>query len=226
MTRERRCADWYLVPAEQVRAALLESGCDPSRVILLPYGVDTDRFRPEHADRESAPALRLLFVGGNSERKGLPLLLEALEGLEFPVELSVVGASDATGRRLRAGAPNSVIWHGNVPKLEVHRYFEQADVFVLPTKGEGSALAVLEAMSAGLPVVTTQHAGAVITDGLDGMLVPVDDARSLVHALRAMTSSELRARLGVAARQTVQADYSWKAYRARILDFYHGIGVC
>jgi glycosyltransferase involved in cell wall biosynthesis len=125
--------------------------------------------------------VRLLFVGGDFERKGGTDLIEAMRVLDRPVELDVVSSSAVapTGLpvRVHAGvAANSPI---------ITELFRRADVFVLPSRGDCTPLAVAEALACGLPVVATPVGGMpeLVRHGENGLLVPPSDPRQLARAL-------------------------------------------
>jgi glycosyltransferase involved in cell wall biosynthesis len=81
--------------------------------------------------------------------------------------------------------------------------FRTADLFCLPSLAEGMARVTLEAMAAGVPLVVTRSAGAPLTDGLEGMIVPERDGAALADAIRLVAEDrELRARMSVAALET------------------------
>jgi glycosyltransferase involved in cell wall biosynthesis len=217
---DHRLSDIFLVPSVQVAGYLTAVGVSRDAIEAVPYGVDLDRFVPHPITYRADPRLEVLFVGGDTERKGLSVLLEAMGSgtLADKLRLTIVGATDPAGSKLKRANPQHR-WLGSLPKGSVHGEFRKADIFVLPTKREGSALVVLEAMASGLAVVTTRAAGSPIIDGQDGLLV--DDVVALRRALeRLVGDASLRRRLGVAARAHVEMDLSWESYRRRLREVY------
>jgi glycosyltransferase involved in cell wall biosynthesis len=90
--------------------------------------------------------------------------------------------------------------------------YAEHDIFVFPSLSEGMPLTLLEAMAAGMPVVTTETSGMadVVEDGFNGLLVPPADTESLVEAIeRLLRSADLRKRLGQQAQETMQR-YTWE----------------
>ncbi|MEX0921657.1 MAG: glycosyltransferase family 4 protein [Rhodovibrionaceae bacterium] len=209
--REVLLAERILAPSPYVRETLVEVGVAPERISLLPYGVDSVRFRPAEGCRGAGP-LRLLYVGQITQRKGLRYLLEAMRLLrDEEVELTLVGeimvpqAALAPYRGLYRHLPNQ-------PYHRIHEVFRDADVFVYPSLHEGSALAVYEALASGLPVVATHNTGAVIADGQEGFLVPIRDPEAIAAALRRLCAEgALRARMAEAARRLAET-YTWRRY--------------
>lgn len=219
--QERELADILFVPSARVREALLEAGIPESRIESVAYGVDVARFRTTRELAGRQAPLRLLWVGNTSAHKGLPELLMALTQVRpGACHLRIVGAQDTLGRELRREHP-SHDWVGSVPKSEVQVHFAWADVLVLPTQGEGSSLAVLEAMAAGCAVVTTPLSGAPIEDGLSGLIMSCRDPDVIRRSLELMSADRhLVRQMGDAGASLVGSMYSWTAYRERVLDAY------
>ncbi len=199
--------------SEWARRSLLEDyGVDEARVRVLAPGAnrayfDVGRRRVSHRPA-ATQRVRLLFVGGDFERKGGPELLELMRGpLGETCELHVVTPANIAPR------PNVNVHRGlraNSPELL--RLFEDADVFVLPSHGECLAVVLMEATAAGLPVITTR-VGALdeaVVEHETGFLLPRGDQQSLCSALTTLVSdAPLRQRMGRAgnalARQKFDA---------------------
>jgi glycosyltransferase involved in cell wall biosynthesis len=113
---------------------------------------------------------------------------------------------------------------GNRP--DVPRLLAASDLFVLPSLWEGLPMALLEGMAAGLPVVATDVAGSrqVVRDGRDGILVPPGDAAALASAMAAvLANDEERARLGRAARDRVEQEFSAVRQAERHAEAYEAV---
>ncbi len=220
-TEEAILADWILAGSEYVKESLVELGVFPSRIAVVPYGADTDRFHP--VEKASGGVFRLLFVGQISQRKGIKYLLEAIKQLNLNgMELVLVGGVVGSGEGL-------IPYRGyfthvpNVPHHEVHTYFQRGDVFVYPSLHEGSAIAVYEALASGLPVITTPNSGSVVRDGIDGFIVPIRDVEALKEKILLLYENrELRAAMGRNARRRAE-EFTWQAYRQRVGAFLRGV---
>jgi starch synthase len=221
---ERSLADYVIVPSAFVADCLVEHGVSPDAIVQIPYGVDVRRFR--RTERRDA-TFRVLFVGQVSARKGVSVILDAWRQLSLPrAELVLVGRM-ALSAAERRELPADCILIGQVPKLEVHKWFASADVFAFPSYCEGSALVTYEAMAAGLPVVTTHEAGSVVRDGIDGYVIRSGDPSALAERLASLyVDRELRLELGCSARERVASGYTWNHYHARIGAFYQSILGC
>jgi len=164
--------------------------------------------RPE---RGEGP-VRVLFVGNDVERKGLPALVEAVAALEGEAVLDVVSGDEIEAR-------DFVQVHRGVTagSERLRELYAEADVFALPTHADAVPWAVLEAMAAGLPVVASAVGAIPELVGETGEAVPPGDAEALAAALRRLRDPERRRRLGRAAQARVQERYDNALQTPRIL---------
>jgi len=148
---------------------------------------------------------RVLFVGGNMQRKGLPTLIQAVSMARDAIpdlELWVVGGDKAIeamkGVCKAAGVDQQVHFWGRKDQEELVDLYAQSDVFVMPSLTEGFGLVFLEAMASGMPIIGSQAGGIaeVVEQGQNGILVPPGDPIELAAALRRLlTDPDLYARL-------------------------------
>ncbi len=210
-------ADLILCPSEFVLQGLLAAGVPAGKLRLLPYGVDLAMFSCPRRDRNPGRPVRLLFVGRLGRSKGVPYLWEALKLLaKVPLEARLVGPlaiPEPVRSRLAALAQLT----GQVPRSQVLRHYAWADVFVFPAICEGSATVCYEALAAGLPVITTPHAGSVVRDGKEGFLVPIRDPEALADRVaRLAADPDLRLWMSANARSRAR-EFSWEAYGERLV---------
>ncbi|MCC6173982.1 MAG: glycosyltransferase family 4 protein [Chloroflexi bacterium] len=146
------------------------------------------------AEMRGGRPIRLLFVGGDWERKGGPDLLAALDGLtDLPWRLDVVTRAELPAH------PGVVVHRAGPNSPELLELFARADLFVLPSHGECLAVVLMEATAAGLPVVTTDVGalGEAVLPGESGVLLPPNDVGALREALRGLLSDAgRRSRMG------------------------------
>ena len=177
-----------IVNSDMVKREIIDCfNFPPGRIHLIRNGVDTDRFqRGLRAETRARFGVKedeflLLFVGSGWERKGLGYLIEALRTQRGQkVRLLVVGK----GRKPR-GVPRDVIFSG--PMTDTENAYAAADLFVFLPVYEPSANVCFEALSAGLPVVTTAQNGAaeVIQEGVNGSVIArPDDIAAVANAIR------------------------------------------
>jgi glycosyltransferase involved in cell wall biosynthesis len=127
--------------------------------------------------------LRVLFLGQVILRKGIQYLLAAARQLEREnIHFDVVG-SIGVSKEAMATAPANVTFHGRAGRDQTSDWYGRSHVFVLPTLSDGFAITQLEAMAHGLPVITTPCCGEVVSDGVDGFIVPPRNAVALAEAL-------------------------------------------
>ncbi len=218
-------ADIVMVNSRWTRDALLKQGVPESKLAIVPLAYEVDDknvLAPIPLKGGDAP-LRVLFLGQVNIRKGIPYLIEAARLLKgVPVHFDVVGPI-AIADQFVVTAPSNVRFHGSVSRDKVQNFYGQADVFVLPTISDGFALTQLEAMSHGLPVITTPNCGDVVTDGVDGFLVPARNATALAEALQTLVDDPERlqamresARDRVAAFSLDQLDKNLRQLEARL----------
>jgi starch synthase len=192
-----------------------EYGAAPERVHVVPPGVDTDLWRPRQRALSTRP--RLLFVGGQFDRKGGPDLIAAFSDLRLATrsELHVVTRDEV------APAPGVFVHRLDNGSDELRSLYAECDVFVLPTRADCFSIATIEAMASGLPAVVTDVGGIadIVVDGECGFLLRPGDTRGLRSALTALVDdAALRARLGEAARARAVRLFDAKASAARILE--------
>ena len=166
--REFATARFITVPSEFNRQTHLAQGIPAHRLRVVPYGTDMQRFHPPSEPIGDHP-FRIVFVGTVSLRKGAPYLLEAWQRLGWrDAELWVVGNIAPEMERLidrwrSLSGIRFIGYHRSIVEI-----YHQADVFVFPSLGEGSALVTYEAMACGLPVIVTENAGSLARPDEDG----------------------------------------------------------
>ncbi|GJE56400.1 MULTISPECIES: glycosyltransferase family 4 protein [Methylobacterium] len=205
-------------------------GSDPARFTIVPGAVDTARFTPGKPVEGEDP-VRLFYHGRVDRRKGVLDMLDALErvweaGLPFEATISGIGP-DVDAARARAEeigfTPAHVAFTGYADYETVPDLYRKADVFVSPTYAEGFSNTILEAMAAGLAVVSTHSVGVsdCLRDDENGLMVMPGDVPALAKALgRVIEDAELRARLAQAGLEECRRVYSWTAVGRQIMDVY------
>ena len=198
-----------------MRQRLLALGAPVDATLVLPMGADVDGVRATGAGVTRCPG-RVLFVGRLVEKKGLAFLLEALRSVPGDWSLDVVGDGPLRPDLEARAAGLPVRFLGQATKDDLARAYAGCDLVVAPSvpaasgDQDGLPVALLEAMSAGCPVVASRIAGIdeAVVDGETGLLVPPGDAPALAAALiRLLGDPELRDRLGAAASARAD-DYS------------------
>jgi glycosyltransferase involved in cell wall biosynthesis len=191
-------------------------GVDAEKVVVIPPGVDLDKWKLHRAADGRRP-VRILFVGGDFRRKGGEILLAAFRNELQDCELDIVTRDPVDV----GGLPGVRVHNGLGPNAAaLIALYEQADLFAFPTFADVLPIVVMEAMAAGLPVITTS-VGAVseqIQDGVTGFLIPPNDSGALAAVVRRLVlDPTLRTRVGTAARQEAERLFNGALNYERLL---------
>lgn len=190
----------------------------PEKITVIPPGVNPDAWaRPKPRQLRGGP-VRILFVGGNLERKGGQHLLEAFRILRhrYPLELHLVTRDSVLPE------PGLFLYQNMQPNSQpLKELFFQADIFCLPTQGDCLPMVLSEAGAAGLPSVSTDMAAIpeIVREGETGLLIPPGDVDALTTALERLIEDEgLRLRMGAAAVQRVHEQFDAGCNALRLLQ--------
>lgn len=187
-------------------------------------------FSPNVRTREKDP-FKLLFLGNVIARKGILVLLEALQKLkDINWRLTIAGdltVDPKVVKEARQFADASdmmqrISWLGKVPGDEIPLLYRRHDLFVLPSFFEGFGIVYLEAMGAGLPVIASAAGGAgdFVRHGENGFLLPPGDSEMLSQFIRSLAvDRELHQRISSAARKTFQKHPGWEDNMSDARDF-------
>jgi len=220
---EFQIADYFIVPSGYARDTFVAEGYPRERIFVAPYGVDLRHF---HITPKEDSRFRVLFAGQITIRKGIFDLLEAFGALRIPgAELLLIGSIDPAIVHLLKPYRHLFRHLPPVPKTELHRYYSNSSVMVLPSLADAFPLVVAEAMACGLPVIISENTGTAeaVTDGREGFVVPVHDRATLGERIeRLYKNPELRSEMGLRAQDRAR-QMTWAAYGARALDAYRTI---
>ena len=181
---ELRLADAVFVASSFTKKTIASvPGALEKPVHVISYG--SPLTPPPAASPGSGDKLKVLFVGSLGQRKGLAYLLEAVALLGERVELTLVGTKPTKDCAPLNDALKRHRWIPTLPHDGVLREMSRNDVFVFPSLFEGFGLVILEAMSQGLPVITTENTAGpdLITEGESGFIVPIRSAQAIAEKL-------------------------------------------
>jgi len=204
---------------------------DANKIRCIYHGMDVERYQPK--PRAEGKTL-VLSVGQLKEKKGFPYLFEACQllkeqGYDFKCEIIGEGPlhNSLQTEIERLGLKDTVVLLGAQAHQNVIRKYEEAQVFVLPAvpgsdgDRDGIPNVILEALAMELPVISTQHSGIpeVIESGVNGLLVPVEDANSLAKAIAEVLDNPTLGRsFGERGRKKVMEGFSIDANVGKLLN--------
>jgi glycosyltransferase involved in cell wall biosynthesis len=229
VTRRRRGLDRvarFVAPSAFMAARLVDIGLPPERLVVKPHFVPDPGPRP----RPPSSSDEVLFIGRLAPGKGLLTLLRAWEryrtsttGRAASLRLTIVGDGPIADDLVEA-APRGVEFTGWLPAPEVRERLAAARAFVFPSEWyEPFGMVLIEAMSAGLPIVASTAADAVaITDPPPELVAAAGDERELASALGRLDDDTLVDRAGTASRRRFESRYDLTAGIAGLEDLYTG----
>ena len=199
-------------------------GTHQDNIIILRNAVNTKRFRPisnkslfEHNKTNN---VLILFVGYLDVFKGIFELIAAFSEIKKDnkkIKLMIVGTgpkeNEIRTKIVGLNLGKSVILTGEISPSEIHKYYQSADIFVLPsyTDAGGPPLVVIEAMACGLPVIGTNVGGIPegIEDGINGFIIHPKNVDELSEKLEILVNNkELRQKFGIKALETVDDEFN------------------
>jgi glycosyltransferase involved in cell wall biosynthesis len=218
-----------VVALSQAQSAFLQErhGVDPRRITVIPNGVAWPFVRPDRPSSVVGEPLRLLFVGRLDAQKNVVRLIDAMRHVTAPVVLVIVGDGEQRPRiaeRLRGANLPNVRLVGAKTGAELHRWYEWAEAFVLPSDKEGMPLVLLEAMAAGLALVATDVPGTrELVDGV-GILAAPDPVALGTAIERVAADPVLRARLA-AQSAACAGRHSWHSRLGDLESLYERVAL-
>lgn len=216
-------ADRTIVLSRTSYDSFIRNGYPRELLRIVPYGVDSRLFRPRPKDDAT---FRVLFIGQICLRKGFQYLLEAWRLLDIKdAELILVGGIKPDGVYALREYEGKIDFKLEGPLNDmdsIARVYNRASVAVVPSIEEGFGMVVTEAMASGLPVIISENVGArdLVTDGEEGFIIPIRNARAIGNAIRYLYEDEGRRKeMGKKARNRIE-DYTWERYQDALMKVY------
>ena len=186
---EMKLSTSILCGSQFVKNEIISLGIDKEKCQVVPYGISFDK--REILVRKPSKKIEVLFVGRIGLRKGIQYLLESAKQLVHVANITAVGPFDVNDYALKE-ISKYIHLTGPVSRSHVQEYYMNADVFVLPSLCEGSATVIYEAMSFGLPIITTNNSGSIIENGNEGFIVPEHDHQKITDSILKLLDFDLR----------------------------------
>nr|WP_276698471.1 glycosyltransferase [Methanobacterium formicicum] len=220
------------------RKFCLDAGLDEDKIDVIPFGVDTEFFRPLDVYKDEN-IFQILSVGYLIERKGFEYLIKAMPFVlkeHKQARLKIVGSGPMESKLkeliYELNLEGEVEILKNVSDEELLMIYNSADIFVLPSivdsqgNTEGLGVVLLEAMACGLPVIGSNVGGIpdIIENNESGLLVPERDIPSLTGAILQLTTDhKLRGKLSHSSLNTVKNRFNWDHISESYIDDYNNV---
>lgn len=225
--RLRRCEeltwdalDHITCASDYVRRSLMEEGVPSEKVSVIHYPIDETSLAFHDRRNRTGPVV-VGFIGAVGLRKGAPYFFEIARRFN-PKEVRFVMVGPVHLQKwavAKFGGHVEVI--GGVPRSEVPEWARRMDIMLFPSTCEGSAFALMEAMSSGLPVVTSPNSGSLARHGQEGFIAAYDDIDALAEYVRELaTDPERRQEIGRAARQRCE-QFNLDYYSRELSALFH-----
>jgi glycosyltransferase involved in cell wall biosynthesis len=218
---EYELADRILVLSEKAEETFLAAGVPREKLFRHQRGVDIERFSPAPNPPQKFVAV---FVGALIKRKGVHHLIDVWRRLALKdAELVLAGTvHDEIRPLLHDAAAASIRVLGFAPRIE--GVYRAATVHIFPSECEGSAKCTYEAAACGLPQITTRESGDVVKHDVNGLIIPPNNPDALAESiLRLYHDRGLCGRLGAAGRERAVSQFTWRHFRARLLEAYRSL---
>ncbi|WP_374166798.1 glycosyltransferase family 4 protein [Arcticibacter sp. MXS-1] len=215
---ELQLADRIFVASQFTAKTLSRFPGSLAKVEVIPYGFPPAAASRVYDEKIHLRKLRLIFVGGLSQRKGIADLFAAVDRLGDYVSLTVVGRKTAFDCKALDSALSKHTWLPSLSHPEVLQKMREHDVLVFPSLFEGFGLVITEAMSQGTPVITTDRTVGpdIISDGENGWLIEAGSSSGIFDKITSILQEpEKVAKAGAAAMETARTR-PWSVYRKEL----------
>lgn len=221
--KEIELSNYILLPSKFVEKSYLYSNVSPNKLIRIPYGVDVDKFKCQTRMSHNG-IVNLLYVGQVTYYKGLHHLLPIIrDRYADKVKLTMVGGYDKNDFLYKEyGKATNVEFRGFVPNVELPKYYQDADAFIIPSLGEGYGLVILEALSSALPVLCSANCGGndAIKNGYNGYVFEAGNDEDMINKIdEFILHFSSLSEFSENARVT-SLSYSWEKYEQRVIAFF------
>lgn len=218
---EMRAADVIITNSSVTRASHIAGGADPARTFAVPYGAPPVEEGSARAGQARDRPLQVIWAGTFSIRKGAHLFVDAWRRLNAGarIEAHIFGAVTLP-EKMWQPVPDGMFFHGSVVQSTLFAAYAAADVLIFPTLSDGFGMVITEAFSRGLPVITTDQAGAsdFVRNGENGLVIPAGDPAAIADALQWCLDNRGKvAAMSSAATETAR-NWQWSDYRAALFD--------
>jgi glycosyltransferase involved in cell wall biosynthesis len=224
-----RSADGAIVISSVVKDWMISEGAKEERILVLPNGADLEKFDPKKFSSARASAPVIGYIGSDLSWHRLDALIDAFAALprEFNAQLEIVGiASENRNLKNRVATHNledRIVFVGSLPHEKIPERISSFDICVMAGSNRyGSPIKIFEYGAMGKAIVAPDEIPVreVMSDGVDGLLIPSGDVTSIRDALlRLLSDASLRHRLALSFQKKVRTQYGWNHIAERIATF-------
>jgi len=228
----KNVADYYLCCSCKISSFLLKLGLSKSRIKILPYGVNTKKFKPSKKKKSDNT---ILFVGRMDKRKGLHVLLKALNYLKGKVKLVIISPSGNLKytenvknkiKKINEKGKHIITYLGNIDQKTLIKCYQKATLFVCPSLEETLGCVNLEALSCETVVVASNTGSIpdIIHNYKNGILVPKNNPLKLADAIQYLLDNEKnRIKFGKKGRKIIINEYTQDIIVKKLVKIYKEI---
>jgi len=213
-------ADKIIVVNKATQRMLIERKISPEKITIINPGVDSNKFPfTKHKKRES-DSLQLMSVGSLIKRKGFDLLIQMMREIvkkEKNISLRIIGdgpqLKDLKQMVKNYSLEENIIFVGHISHHEISSFYKRAHLFVSMSRSESWGQMYLEAMSSGLPVISSKNTGSldIVKDGKSGYLVEQEDYKTAAQKVLYLAKNQaIMEKLSLSGRREVMKRYDWK----------------
>lgn len=193
--------------------------------IIIPNGISLEKFSPTVSKQN-----KILVVSRIFERKGIQYVLKALEGLNHNYAINIVGDGPYLNflKKIANELKIDIMFLGFIDNdsVELKSLFEESKIFIFTSESENFPIVLLEAMVAGMAIITTKGTGCEEVVGDAAILVEPKNAEEIKQALKKLLSNpELCSNLQQASRRRVEEFFSWDSVAKKYTDIYSSISL-
>lgn len=224
--KEWDLATKIIVPSDYVRNEMIKCGANPEKICIVPYGYsspysyhDIEKHIKEKQQKQSEKIV-VLYVGNGGYRKGVLDLINIAVKLKRKsnIELRIAGNMTNIQEHIKKIEVNNVTFLGILDKKRLYQEYLKADIFILPSYLEGSAMSIQEALCFGLPVITTFESGSFIKNNQEGFVFNAGDIEGMYNAILLLTQNDQLRYTMAHKAVTLMQRHSLSSYRNNLLS--------
>lgn len=210
--KEWDMASIIVCASDFVKTSIIDEGIDANKIHVIPYAVKI----PFEYKKIKTDYFHVIFVGNFGLRKGGIYFLETAKKMASEnIKFTVIG-SISMNKEILEEYSSYVNFTGSIPRDEVRKYYLEADVMCLPSLCEGSATVSYEALSYGVPLITTYNSGTVVEDGEEGFIVPIRDVDAIMSKIQLLIDNPNLLETMSENAKRKSYDYTWDKYEERL----------